>query len=409
MSLGLFDVVIAGAGPSGSTCAFHLAKSGCKIALVDKANFPRNKICGDGLTGYTLFELNEMGRNILDEFLSLNKIYPINGVRLYGPDTNYIEFQNVFRNKFTDKFCYVCKRCDFDDFLFRKLKSFDNISFFENFKVQNIETSKNNIKVYNDASSITAKVLVGADGANSMVSRKLLNYKPIWKHNCLAVQCYYENIKPHEKRNTVEVFFLRETLPGYLWIFPGKDNFYNVGMGLIAGDVRTEKTDIKQLFINIINKYSFLQEKFHNAARISKLNTSLIPLGSYKRKMSGERFVITGDAASLTNPFSGEGIAYGMNSGRIAANHIINCLNKNDFSSSMMKQYDKAINKKLRRKLNISYRFQKFAKNPKIINKVIGKVQRNEKLKKTIEMMLKNPSKYKNFFNPVFYYRFIFR
>lgn len=406
MDQGLYDVIIAGAGPAGATTALHLARMGYNIAIVDKESFPRDKVCGDGLTSHVLFEVNKLG--LLDEFLELPTKNVIKGVRIVNPSHENLDFVNCFSNHFNNDFIYVFKRSEFDNFLAIKLKKNKNIHFKENFKVADIAYEGESISITNGVKKYSGKVLVGADGATSFTGRKLLQFKPNWKHTILTLQCYFEKLDPIYQNDVIEAYCLHKILPGYIWIFPGVDNTYNIGIGVIADLVKKKNLNLKKVFTEITDKNGILGKRLEGATRISPVRGGIIPFSNCKRNISGKRFLLAGDAASITNPFTGEGIGYGMNCGRIAANHLKDCLQKNDFSASFMKNYDKAVDKKFGKIMRRSVKLQKLVSHVRFINRITHNVAKNKKIKTTIEELLSDPKKYLKLYNPMFYYRIFF-
>ncbi|MCF8234244.1 MAG: geranylgeranyl reductase family protein [Bacteroidales bacterium] len=402
----LFDAVVVGAGPSGATCALHLEQMGYKVALLDKASFPREKICGDGLTGHVLFELNELG--LLDDFLRLEKKNAIVGGRMYAPNGKYVDFRDVLGNQFNNDFCYIMNRGLFDNFLVEKIREKYRIQFVENFKVEEAAIEKDCAIVKGKNAVFKASVLIAADGASSILSRRLLKYKPDRGKMFVTAQAYYRGVEPIYENDMVEAFCAREILPGYLWIFPESDNIFNVGLGVVADVARKKKNNPVKILDELIVKYDFLSKRFAGAEKITNNRGGLIPFDTCKRKISGERFLLLGDAASITNPVTGEGIGYGMNSGRIAAHHLKNCFDSKDFSTAYMKQYDQAVAAKFRKILKRTMYLQKAIRFPGFINRIAGNISKNEKLHGKIERILADRKKYQEIYNPLFYYRIFF-
>ncbi len=115
-----------------------------------------------------------------------------------------------------------------------------------------------------------------------------------------------------------------------------------------------------------------------------------LPLGSKKRNISGERFLLTGDAAALIDPFSGEGIANAIRSGRVAADHTIQCFEQNDFSAAFNKAYDKEIYRRMWNEFKISKTLQRIINYPRLFNFVIKRVNNSKRLQSVLIEALAN-------------------
>ncbi len=332
-----YDVIVVGGGPAGASCSIFLGKKGIKTLLVDKASFPRDKACGDGVTGKSVGMIDELG--------IAGKIDKLPHERVMGFLTTAsggmkISFMGNDKNP-----GYTCKRYLFDNELFQLAKK--TADAMENFTVTDVLMDDNNkvtgikgIDKDGKEKQFTSKIVVGADGANSVIARKLgLNNFEMDK--CyISIRAYYENVDV--RRDSIEIHFMDEVLPGYFWIFPVGNSVCNVGLGLIAGEIPKRKINLKSLLDQVI-KNSYLSYKFKNAKQISEIKGWNLPTGAQKRKRAGDGFILVGDAASLIIPFTGEGIGNALLSGKLAANTISNAIAKNDFSYRTMEEYEKSV------------------------------------------------------------------
>jgi len=133
-----------------------------------------------------------------------------------------------------------------------------------------------------------------------------------------------------------------------------------------------------------------------------------LPLGSKKRSLSGNRFLLSGDAASLIDPFTGEGIGNAMVSGLVAARTIKKAVDNNNYSAGFLKQYDDELYKKLWTELKLSHYLQLLTSKPRLFNFVIGKASRSKELRQTISCMFENVDIRKKFTSPMFYLKILF-
>ncbi|MBI1971978.1 MAG: geranylgeranyl reductase family protein [Candidatus Aenigmarchaeota archaeon] len=361
-----YDAIVVGAGPSGSSCAIFLGRKGVKTLLVDKASFPRDKTCGDGITGKSSGVLAELG---IESEIAEGQHEKINGLITSSPSG--VSLDSNADNKPVETSTYVCKRLIFDNILFQEAKKKADV--IENFSVTDlvIENGKTiGVKgtENGEEKEFRAKVVVGADGANSIVARKLgLNeFKP--DRSLVSVRAYYENVAG--LRDRIEFHFLEELLPGYFWIFPAGNNVSNVGIAVVAGDVPKRKLNLKEKLDEIVKKSRFAP-RFKNAKQVSEVKGWNLPTGAQKRKRAGDGFILVGDAASLIDPFTGEGIGNALLSGKQAAEVISTAVEKNDFSYGTLGEYEVRIDRLMEKEFRTSYKFQKFGKNAIMFNALV--------------------------------------
>jgi menaquinone-9 beta-reductase len=364
-----FDVVIVGAGPAGAACAIKLAGSGLSVALVDKAVFPRDKICGDALNIDVVNQLALMDAKLADEFAKLAAKTASYGINIFS--AKYDSFAiPLYHNKV--KSCgYVIKRYEFDNFLYQYAKAQPGIKCFENCTVQSIVPTGNGVSIIADSMQLQAKIVVGADGAHSIVAKKLAQQKVEKQHYSAGLRQYYQGVTGFHNDNLIELHFLKETVPGYFWIFPLPNGGANVGIGMNSAEVAKKKLNLRQLMQTLIAEHPQLKERFRNAEPLETVKGYGLPLGGKKRPLSGDNFLLVGDAAALIDPLSGEGIGNAVRSGRIAAQHIINCAAADDFSASFNKAYDKMIYEKMWHEFRVSRLLMKIARRPWLTSLII--------------------------------------
>jgi flavin-dependent dehydrogenase len=189
------------------------------------------------------------------------------------------------------------------------------------------------------------------------VSGKLTSTHHEPKHYAIAVRGYYKNVA-NIPPQTYELHFIKGLLPGYLWIFPFKNNTANVGFGLSSKIALERKINLRKELESLIKTHPNLKERFKDAELIGKIEGHGLPLASRKTTISGNCFMLCGDAASLIDPATGEGIGPAMISGRYAGWQAIKCFEQKNFTASFIKQYDKDIYRKLIRKSRQNYRYQ---------------------------------------------------
>jgi geranylgeranyl reductase family protein len=377
-----FDIVICGAGPAGSTCALALAKSGLRIAIIDKNTFPRDKICGDAVAAYVPKVLN----TIDPKYVKMLEDFPfkenVNTCRIVAPNGIPLDL------KFPE-YGFISTRIAFDAFLFAQVKQLPNVEIFLNTSIiEVITTEQSAIVTCADGIVFESQIVIGCDGAQGVTSKKLTNTKIDLKHYSGAVRAYYKNVSGIPE-GAFELHFLKNLLPGYLWIFPLPDNTANVGLGMLSDAVSKRKVNLKQELLRAINEEPTLKERFKNAEALSEIKGYGLPLGSRKVTVSGNRFMLCGDAAALIDPVSGEGIGQAIVSGRYAGWHAMKCFEKNNFTASFMKQYDKMVYDKLWRDHQKRYWVQRLIDGrPNLINASIKLATSNKWMHKLVEKVV---------------------
>ena len=374
------DVIICGAGPAGSACAIRLADSGLKIALIDKATFPRDKTCGDALSIDVINQLAILSPQLAQEFTALAEKVPSYGVRIYSPAHESLDIPFLQEDK--NACGYISPRLDFDNLLLNFAKRTANVQLFEHCNIENIVHGNDSILATANGKEFKAQLIIGADGAHSIVAKMLAGFKVEKDHYTAGLRVYYEGVKGLDDHNFIELHFFKEALPGYLWIFPLPGNKANVGIGIPSSIIARKKINLKKILENLLSTNENLKDRFKDATPLESIKGFGLPLGSKKRKISGERFLLTGDAASMIDPLSGEGIGNAIRCGRIAAEHAMDCFKENNFSATFNKAYDKEVYRRMWNELRVSRIMQKVFTHGWVLNLLVRKGNKSRYMKK---------------------------
>ena len=228
------------------------------------------------------------------------------------------------------------------------------------------------------------------------------------EHYCAGLRAYYQNVGALDQDNFIELHFFKDFLPGYFWIFPLPNGHANVGVGMLSSAVSKKKVNLKKEMLRMIGTHPELQKRFANAQLIGDIKGYGLPLGSKKRSLSGNNYMLVGDAGALIDPFTGEGISNAMISGRWAAEQAAVCLQEQDFSASFMKGYDAAVYNRLWKELKLSRKMQQLLNYPWLFNQVATKASKNKALAETISCMFNDLDLRERLKQPSFYLKLLF-
>jgi geranylgeranyl reductase family protein len=400
-----YKVCIVGAGPAGSIAALFLAKSGINCILIDKARFPRDKICGDGISGWVVTVLNELDKDLLIRLAEQPFMLHSHGIRIVAPNSKHLDLPFLDDKSFGENIPpgFVAQRIHFDNFLIEEVKKRPEIKLIEDTEITNFNYENGGILLSNKDTRIHSNIVIFANGANSVFMKKPGGIIKDKKNTMTGVRAYYSGVTGFHKQNYVELHFIKGLLPGYFWIFPLAEGLANVGVGLDQSKISKRKLNLKTIMLNYIDNIPYLKERFANARLESKIEAYGLPLWDKRRKISGDNFMLAGDVASLIDPVTGEGIGHAAISGMYAAKQAKRSLEINDFSAGFMQQYDKSIYDKIGNELNISSKIPRFIKYSWLFNGVINKAVKSKTLQNRliqavtdleVRKRLKQPSLY---------------
>ncbi len=335
------DVIVVGAGPAGSTAAFHLAQAGLDVLLLEKTAFPREKVCGDGLTPRAVKSLVTMGIDISPEAGWIRN----QGLRIIGgghrleiPWPDLAEYPS---------FGLVRKRMDFDETLARAAQKV-GARLHERTSVTGPVVDEKTGRVLGvtaratDADGVRgpettylAPVVVAADGNSSRLSLAVGLRPRDDRPMGVAVRTYYTS--PRHEDDWLESWLELwdysskepKLLPGYGWIFGVGDGTSNVGLGILNTSKAFQHVDYRVLLKGWLDhtpeEWGYRDENMTQPVRGAAL-----PMGFNRQPHYSRGLLLVGDAGGMVNPFNGEGIAYAMESGELAADVVAQALARGD-------------------------------------------------------------------------------
>ena len=319
------DVIVVGAGPAGSSTATYLARSGLDVALLEKSQFPREKVCGDGLTPRATRQLIKLGIDTSTQAGWLHN----KGLRIYGGKQEPFHLDWPELADFPS-YGLVRPRSDFDDLLARNAVS-SGAKLYElaNVTAPIVDERSNRIVgvTTKDGRTFRAPVVVAADGNSSRLSLGMDLHTRDDRPMGVAVRTYYTSPRTDDDylESWLELWDGRpgksNLLPGYGWIFGMGDGTSNVGLGILNTSSAFGKTDYRELLkrwlANTPEEWGYRDQNMTMPIRGAAL-----PMGFNRQPHYTRGLVLVGDAGGMVNPFNGEGIAYAMESADIAAESI---------------------------------------------------------------------------------------
>ncbi|NOX36620.1 MAG: geranylgeranyl reductase family protein [Calditrichaeota bacterium] len=402
-----YDVAIVGAGPAGTTTALYAARAGLKVVLIDKKKFPRDKICGDAISGKSITYLRELG--LLDKLQQIpHKV--VYGVIFSSPNTSSIKIYFQPNKDNGDLHGFICRRIEFDNLLFQTAKK--EMDTLEESPVEDLILENDQVigvRIKRDTGEtldITARVVVGADGFSSVVARKLGIYELDPDHHLVATRAYYRGVTGMD--DSIELHYIKDILPGYFWIFPADNGLANVGLGMVHSKLKKKGIRLRQAH-EAATRHPFFRERFENAELMDDIQGWNLPVGSKRRRVHGNGFLLVGDAAGLIDPFTGEGIGNAMCSGKIAAQVLTEVCAGKDYSANALQEYPRRLWERLGPELHLAYQLQRVGRIWPLINLVVSKAQRNEEVKQWIANMMAGNVPKSELTNPFTYLKLLFK
>ena len=402
------DICIVGAGPGGAATALKLSYLGIPCVLIDKAVFPRDKICGDAVSGKVTTLLNRLDPQIMHRFRGYAQ--PIQtgiwGLRLVSPNNKKIDVPFKFDYNPEEEVApgYVSKRIDFDHFMVEEVRRRTNIDFYDNTAIEQYERSDKGYIVKNKSGdfAVQCRLLIMANGAHSQFARHHAGLEKDPKHHAGALRAYYRNVGDM-KEGFIELHFMKELIPGYFWVFPLPNNEANVGLGIRTDFISKRRLNLRKLLDEVLANHPGVKERFQNAELVDTVQGYGLPLGSKTRRISGDNFLLIGDAGHLIDPLTGEGIGNAVYSGFIAAELAQKCLAENNFSAGFLMAYDERVRRVLGSEMKLSYQLQRMLAYPRLVNVIANWITGNPRLVNIISRMYTDFELRKKLVKPTFW------
>jgi geranylgeranyl reductase family protein len=348
----MHDVAVVGAGPGGSATAHFLAQRGLDVLLLDKAEFPRDKTCGDGLTPRALRVLDQMG--ILDDVRQRG--CPVNGYEVVAPNG-----KTTVARITGEPGALAMQRRTLDDMI--RQRALASGARFERASVLGIDGTC----IRTPTKTYEARVSVVATGASTSLLKAMgiLTSQP---KAMLAARTYFE---VDQQSDLFQLTFKNVPLPGYGWVFPVAPGVVNVGVGFLPKKRHNTPAMIAfQRFAEALPGRP-LEPPHGYPIRVDFLQA----------RTHADRTVLVGEAAGLVNPLTGEGIDYALESGSIAAAHIAAALETGDFSFG---GYDAALHHRFGKVFRFSAHVRDWYCLPPVLNLLVPLANRRPALRQML-------------------------
>ncbi len=407
------DIAIIGAGPAGCAASLSLSQAGIPHLIFDKAIFPRDKICGDALSGKIVVAFRKINPTLISALAADKKtVLDSWGLSFISPNGNRVDIRYAkSKSEMSHPPGFIVKRFDFDHFLVKQVQS-AGAQFMSGAEVTDIINETDGLllkfKPGSPIQQCKAKLIIGAEGDRSIVAKKLGGFGLDPAHYFAGLRVYYRGVTGLHPENFVELHFLKELLPGYFWIFPMTDGSANVGIAMLSQTVRQKNIALKTMLDKIIFSHPAISPRFKQAQAMGEVKGWGLPLASARRHLSGERYLLVGDAGSLIDPFTGEGIGNAMASGILAAEVTREALKEKNYSRDFLSRYNDGLYRRIGSELKVSQTIQRLLKFPKLINFVIGRAAHSKELQHLLSCMLSEADIRIKFRSPMFYLKLLF-
>lgn len=325
------DVIVVGAGPGGSAAAYHLARHGATVLLLEKTELPREKVCGDGLTPRAVAQLVRMGVDLDTPGWLRNK-----GLRVIGGGVR-LELDWPDLASFPD-YGLTRTRHDFDHILAKRAEAAGAV-----LKTRHTVTGPVldeatgrvvGVTATHDGAEVTfrAPITIAADGVSGRLPLALGVTKREDRPLGVAVRRYYRCPARHDDMYLESWLELRSRrdrdalLPGYGWIFGMGDGRVNVGLGVLNSSAAFGRTNYRRLLTDWLGATPADWGLADEANADGPARGAALPMGFNRVPHYTRGVMLVGDTGGMVNPFNGEGISYAMESGELAAEVAVQAL-----------------------------------------------------------------------------------
>ncbi len=363
-----FDVLVVGAGPAGATAAKILGEAGVRTLLLDKSVFPRDKPCGGGISARALTRfpyLTGALANIPTSWVSK--------VHFESPSGFVVDYQSP------DRLYLMIRRCEFDHLLFSLARP--NVEVATGL-ARKVIVHSDYISVATDTQEYRARMVIGCDGANSIVARAS-GLRTGSVQSDYAIDMMEETAVQElntAERDRMYIYYRIRSHYGYGYVFP-KTSHLNVGVGFkldyYLSNLRGEHYAHHQAFVDDLKRKHLLTGQSNR----TNFRAFPLPIAGPLARTYADRVLLAGDAGGFVNALTAEGIYYAMVSGELAARAAIHAVRAANFAGAQLSGYDRAWKREIGDELAHSVRLQKMLlADPTRIDRIVRAASRHSVL-----------------------------
>jgi geranylgeranyl reductase family protein len=378
--MSIFDVIIVGAGPAGSATATFLGRKGYRVLLVDKARFPREKVCGEFMSPEIPEVLDRLGA-----LPAVREKRPWETQGIFISSYQKFHFKLDFSTYFPGRenistLGFNMPRFIFDEILFRNAQT-AGIETLEGFKVTDLLFQGDQIcgvkgvHPTGDKIELRSRMVIGAGGRNCIVAKRLHLHRGYWWLKKVALMIYFKGVRDQGKY--VEMYV---NPPGYCGIAPIGEDRLNVSLVVNWEAIQNRRGDLFDYFLEGLFKNRFIREKLAGAQPEGHLK-GVGPLAFKAKRCSWDGALLVGDSAGFIDPFTGEGIYHALRSGELAAEVVHEAFKVGDFSKEFLQSYDHIRIQEFRKKFRICHVLQHILYRPWLANFVARSMARDSLVK----------------------------
>ena len=419
-----FDIIVGGGGPGGSAAASYAALDGNKVLLIEKAVWPRDKICGDAVGGKSLRHVKELG---VKEMIEATPHFRVTGMMFSSPNGNQVTISLPKEEVEKREAGYALPRLQFDYMMFQRATELVRQAggkVVQGTAVSDVHHNASTkqitgVTLSGDCNSThMAPLIIGAGGYLCPVAKKVVEEMNGEKlrdeaHYCGAYREYWKGVKDvGAEEGSIELHFVDDVVPGYWWIFPVNEEVVNVGIGMVNAERKKQtgiKKSLKKLQHYLIHEHPRFKERFADAIVVEGSGKGWqLPFGSPRkgasiqpRRTAMAGAMCIGDAASLVDPFSGEGVGNALLSAKLAISLFDREKHSDGFPSNLAEEYMTKLWEELGPELSNSFKIQKIVRMKRLMNLFVKKAAKRPALQDALTDALASKEAQKKLHNPL--------